>query len=1103
MIPGKASGELALFAFIAILALFALCALATVASAQTDPPASGDWVVMDSTVEASKTITITGNIVVTGGGGHLQLTDVNIKFSGAGGHTFTVTSSGRLTMSGGSITATVGSCSLLIGSGGGSFSKVDRVTLTNTLGVTITTWRCVFTNNTIMDAIGTGITATPMDSYTRPLDISDNSIVRPGGRGIGITVNVGGSGTVYLACVNNNVTNATSSGIVLSANGGSTGSAYFYMERNTVLGAGGNGIDAQMQMNALEYRIDGAYVKNVTGDGVHVGVSANIPLTKYINDLHCVGNGGTGVFISYAGEDMDHPVFRRWNMSENKVCGVEFRYLYCATWYDGYNVNEEAQYDYTCVQTDLQIYSSTHRKGYAREDADTKFITSFKYIHYMVTWQNGMPCQSNTIDFEDQTGDSVARRITDANGWLPNITGVWDWTEGPTTHATRDSLTPYMLGGTQRLAGPTITFDRDLEGRLNFTDFQTPDLKVELPAANQVQNYANVTVKGTCRDPHSGVHVVQVSFDPETNWNRKSWYEANGLTDWSFSMLMPDGIFSVFVRSYDNANWPGGSFTNVTIMNVTIDTTAPNMTVRPLPEFPYIITNSTQFTLLGFTDPDVTTVSINGEFIAVHGGSFNKQIILIEGDNTIVVVATDYAGNIAKEIRKVRYDSIAPILIVQYPPVEPPYLRTNRQTLVMGGFTDIGDVELTINSVPVNVTADGVWSYTTTLVPGPNAIVIDAVDPAKNHNSITVPVYYDNVPPEINVLQPKEGALLNTSTIIISGMTATDILHNQIQINAVYIGVSLGVFNHELNVIRDGPLNITIVVEDIAGNVVTKVVHVELDTTAPHVANLSLQDGAIVKTQTLLVTGITEGDATLYVQNSIVTIVDGHFSTQVALNEGRNTVTIRATDRAGNTRRIELVVFLDTIAPRYELDKIIGNVTRTKDTFITLTGNTEPGTRLTLSYAGQTDVAYVNPSGGFEHTIILGANRSVLIVFNAQDVAGNVYTNELTVDRIVPEKKSFVERYPWVVYGIIILVVVIVMLILGTRWALDQSYRRKLKLMGIATERASAGHAQRPGPARPQGRPLPRPPEDAAALPPPPAQQGGRRPPPRPPGSGE
>lgn len=1085
-------------ALLALLGLLALCASAAIASAQTDPPGSGDWVVNDNTAVSSKTVTLTGNVIVSGGGGHLQLTDVNIRFTGTGVHTFVVTSSGRLTMTGGSITATTGSCALQIGSGGGSFTKVDRVTISNTMGVTITTWRCVFTNNTIMDPAGNGITASPTDGYTRPLDMSDNAIVRPGGTGIAVTVGPMGSSEVQLACVGNNITNATRSGITLSA---TVDKGHFYFERNVVLGAGGDGLNANLPVRVPEFRFDGVFVKNVTGDGVRVLISSSIPLTKYVNDVHSEGNGGLGVFISYQQTNWDRPIFRRWNISENKGNGVQFENFDCATWYDGYNVNPEAQYDYTCVQTDLQIYTSTHRKAYAREDAATKFITSYRYIHFQVTWQNGEPCKSNTVDFEDPGGDSVARRTTDVYGWLPNITGIWDWSEGPTTHAVRDSLTPYMTGGTQRLAGPTFTFDRDLEGRLNFTDYQTPDLKVDLPAANQVQNFANVTVKGTCRDPHSGVHVVQVSFDPETNWNRKSWYEAEGTTDWAFSMLMPDGVFSVFVRSYDNANWPTGTYSNVTIMNITIDTTAPNMTVRPLPEYPYIITNSTQFTLLGFTDPDVTTVSINGEFIPVHGGSFNKQIILIEGDNTIVVVATDYAGNIAKAIRKVRLDSIPPILIVVSPPVEPPYLRTNRQTLVMGGFTDISDVNITIKGTPVNITA-GAWSFTTQLVPGPNAIVIDAVDPAKNHRVVTVPVYYDNVPPDISVLQPKEGALLNTSSISISGNTATDILHDQIQINGVYIGVSLGVFNHELNIIRDGPVNITIIVEDIAGNVVTKVVHVEVDTTPPQVTNLSLEDGAIVRTQTLLITGMTESDATLFIQNSIVTIVDGHFSAQVALNEGRNIVTIRATDRASNTRRIELVTFLDTVAPRYELDKIIGNVTRTKDTFITLAGNTEPGTRLTLTYNGQTDVAYVNPSGGFEHTIILGTNRSTLITFNAQDIAGNVYTNELTVDRIVPPKKSFAEKYPWVVYGTVILVVAILALVFGTRWALDQSYKRKLKIMGIEAERASTGYAQRSAQARPQGRPLPRPPE-GAPPPPPPPQQPGRRPPPRPPGSGE
>lgn len=70
------------------------------ASGQTEPPASGDWVIWDNTVKSSTTITMTGNITVKPGG-FLTLDHIDLRFnsSNIAEYRFVIEKGGNLTMS--------------------------------------------------------------------------------------------------------------------------------------------------------------------------------------------------------------------------------------------------------------------------------------------------------------------------------------------------------------------------------------------------------------------------------------------------------------------------------------------------------------------------------------------------------------------------------------------------------------------------------------------------------------------------------------------------------------------------------------------------------------------------------------------------------------------------------------------------------------------------------------------------------------------------------------------------------------------------------------------------------------------------------------------
>ncbi len=658
------------------------------------------------------------------------------------------------------------------------------------------------------------------------------------------------------------------------------------------------------------------------------------------------------------------------------------------------------------------------------------------------------------------------------------------------------SFTAYLVGGVQRVTGPAIDFDRDFKEAIRFFDNQPPDLTITTPSTNHVQNTDILTIRGTSMDAHSHVRIVQVSFDPEPLWHRKVWINASGTSSWDYSMSdAPDNIYTVFIRAYDWANYPNGVYANITIINVTVDTTAPELTI--IQPDPNSITNSSQTTVLGTTDSDVISLTINGEYLSIHGFTFSKPLNLYEGNNTLVIIATDYAGNIAKDIRYILLDSIAPIVVVSHP-VDG--LRTNKPSFVMGGYTDLEGAKMRINGELVTI-ENGIWTHTVNLLKGNNVLLIDAEDIAKNHRFVYHNIYYDPDPPVITVRSPEAGDIINTSIFVLKGFTDVDVLYDQIKVNDISIAIDgMGDFVTNVTVVDEGPFDLVIFAVDEAGNEATKTIPLVIDLTAPYITNMPLEDGEIVNTRVLSVTGETETGSTLYIEGKIVPVVDGYFQTDISLDEGDNYVTLRVSDEAGNVRVIGLIITLDTLAPQVFLEGVLDEMARTKESFYTVVGTTEATAIVWLSHGPdgityEAEEVYINEKGEFTHPVILSGNKTTYVSILAMDYAGNEEYSNFTIKQDEKEVKGFYEANTSLVWGILILVIVMLVAYPLTRMYVDNEYERRLKKMGY-------------GPTTPQAPPpvvapvLP--PEQAAQAPPGPAP-GAKQPPkpPRPPRSDE
>src|SRR5262249_35159198 len=106
--------------------------------------------------------------------------------------------------------------------------------------------------------------------------------------------------------------------------------------------------------------------------------------------------------------------------------------------------------------------------------------------------------------------------------------------------------------------------------------------------------------------------------------------------------------------------------------------------------------------------------------------------------------------------------------------------------------------------------------------------------------------------------------------------------------------------------LTSGANTITVIATDAAGNTKTILRAGTRDATAPVITVNQPADGATVTTATVAVTGTIQdaSNVTLTVNSVSTPVTGGSFSTSVALNLGANTITLVATDGAGNSSTV-------------------------------------------------------------------------------------------------------------------------------------------------------------------------------------------------------
>lgn len=426
----------------------------------------------------------------------------------------------------------------------------------------------------------------------------------------------------------------------------------------------------------------------------------------------------------------------------------------------------------------------------------------------------------------------------------------------------------------------------------------TPLLTVYRPEANTKANLELITVSGTADFYASEVHVqvmghTEVAVVPVISGHFSKIFQ-----------LPQEGLNDLVISAHD----PYGGFDEKRVA-VTLDTIAPALMLDDLETDMVNYLNNPSLVISGSTDDPRATISVLGQEVGLVGKDFVTTVTIVEGSQTIKVLAMDDVGNANVVNLDVVLDTGRPMLTLVNPKVSPFWSTESEMEVVLEV-----DEELSmaiVNGDPVQV-VDGRITHEAWLSSGPYEVNVFVVDLAGNGAERQVVLRLDMEEPSLTFVSPQQGQVVNTTSVplvvvtsepgcslfVLGADEAVEIDTNEQSpgrlLGTLYLGPG------------EGERSVTILIRDRAGNTVSRSLDLVVDTVIPFINIDGFHDGMKVTTEPLRVRGTTEpGAKVVWVNGKMASLtVDGEFSTTIELEEGWQDVRFMVIDRAGNTLQL-------------------------------------------------------------------------------------------------------------------------------------------------------------------------------------------------------
>lgn len=370
-------------------------------------------------------------------------------------------------------------------------------------------------------------------------------------------------------------------------------------------------------------------------------------------------------------------------------------------------------------------------------------------------------------------------------------------------------------------------------------------------------------------------------------------------TTWSYNLLLVEGgnIVNVSAQKAQSA-------TVVTPVAVTLDTVAPVLSVSALQNGSY--TSASVQNISGtIADPGSVVVTVNGAPVALAGNAFSVPVSLVNGSNTISVVAVDAAGNTTADSRTLYFDAARPNIAV-LEPVDNSF--TSSSVVKVSGSVD------KVSSVTVAGVAatlqDNSWSASVNLLTGSNTIEIVATDLYGNSSSVKRSITLDASNPNLSIVSPAQDMATNVPNVLFSGTVAdstTLSLEYTLNGSTFAVPVNAGTYSFNVDFAAEGTYPVTVKAKDAAGNTSAVVRNVIYDITPP-VFTLNQVNGVMPSK----LSGTVEAGSSVVIKDGstqvgAVNIANGSWTADLTgVSYSPENLLSIATDAAGNSTSASL-----------------------------------------------------------------------------------------------------------------------------------------------------------------------------------------------------
>jgi C4-type Zn-finger protein len=464
--------------------------------------------------------------------------------------------------------------------------------------------------------------------------------------------------------------------------------------------------------------------------------------------------------------------------------------------------------------------------------------------------------------------------------------------------------------------------------------YRAPTLTVTSPIDNLQMNNNTVIVSGKTEAGTAGLTVNSIAITPDASGN------------FSYVYTLSRGTNSISIT----ATGVGGLSTTVT-RTVVYDLAPPVLTVAAPSD--NLEVNQNFVTVSGSTEYG-NTVKVNGVAVGTDlTGAFSKNVTnLPPGTNTITIIAMDKAGNSTTISRTVK----TPCVSITAPADN---YQSNKPTVTVTGRGPVGGT-VTVNGNQVSMDTLGNFTGTANLIPGSNSITITGTDTKGYSTTLTRTVIYRA--PTLTVTSPLDNLQTNNNTVIVSGKTEAGTASLTVNSTAITPDAS-GNFSYVCS-LSEGSNSISITATGVGGLSTTVTRTAVYDITPPVLTVSAPSDNLEVNQNFVTVSGSTEYGNTVKVNGvAVSTNLTGAFSKIVTnLPLGTNTITIIATDKAGNSTTISRTVKTPCVSITAPADNFQSN-----QPTVTVTGRGPVGGTVTVNG----DRASIDTLGNFTGTVNL------------------------------------------------------------------------------------------------------------------------------------